>query len=97
MAAPPPPTYDPYGGYHVPHMPMPTPSPVPAPGSYLPVQVKLAILVCYSKIIRSLSAVITIFYYFYKVFFSLFNLLLHLFVTFWVESFLQIFTVVTWS
>lgn len=37
--APPPPPYDPYGGYAVPPVPMPTPAPVPAPSSYVPVQV----------------------------------------------------------
>ncbi|GMN48111.1 hypothetical protein TIFTF001_017275 [Ficus carica] len=36
--APPPPPYDPYGGYPVPPVPMPGPAPVPAPSSYLPVQ-----------------------------------------------------------
>ena len=38
---PPPPPYDPYGGYPVPQVPMPGPAPVPAPNSYLPVQVIL--------------------------------------------------------
>lgn len=39
--APPPPPYDPYGGYPVPPVPMPAPAPapVPAPSSYVPVQV----------------------------------------------------------
>lgn len=39
--APPPPPYDPYGGYPVPtvQMPAPAPVPVPAPSSYVPVQV----------------------------------------------------------
>ncbi|OMO83076.1 hypothetical protein CCACVL1_11574 [Corchorus capsularis] len=36
--APTPPPYDPYGGYHVPPVPMPAPAPVPAPSSYVPVQ-----------------------------------------------------------
>lgn len=39
--APPPPPYDPYGGYPVPPVPMPAPAPVPAPSSYVPVQVIL--------------------------------------------------------
>ncbi|XP_031376346.1 cell wall integrity protein scw1-like isoform X1 [Punica granatum] len=38
MALPPPCPYDPYGGNHIPPIPMPAPSPVPAPVSYLPVQ-----------------------------------------------------------
>ncbi|KAK4742614.1 hypothetical protein SAY87_000615 [Trapa incisa] len=33
-----PPPYDPYGGYHVPPIPLHAPSHVPAPSSYLPVQ-----------------------------------------------------------
>ena len=38
--APPPPTYDPYGGYPVPPVPMhPPPVPAPAPSSYVPVLV----------------------------------------------------------
>ncbi|CAN1298637.1 RNA-binding protein with multiple splicing [Linum perenne] len=37
--APPPHPYDPYGGYHVPQVPMPAPAPIPAPSSYVPVQV----------------------------------------------------------
>nr|XP_015894111.1 U1 small nuclear ribonucleoprotein A [Ziziphus jujuba var. spinosa]XP_048319126.1 U1 small nuclear ribonucleoprotein A-like [Ziziphus jujuba var. spinosa] len=36
--APPPPPYDPYGGYPVPPVPMPAPAPLPAPSSYVPVQ-----------------------------------------------------------
>ncbi|XP_043709293.1 cell wall integrity protein scw1 [Telopea speciosissima] len=36
--APPPPPYDPYGGYAVPPVPMPTPAPLPAPSGYAPVQ-----------------------------------------------------------
>ncbi|CAN1139682.1 Cell wall integrity protein scw1 [Linum perenne] len=36
--APPPHPYDPYGGYHVPQVPMPAPAPIPAPSSYVPVQ-----------------------------------------------------------
>lgn len=39
--APPPPPYDPYGGYPVPPVPMPAPAPVPGPSSYVPVQVIL--------------------------------------------------------
>lgn len=39
--APPPPPYDPYGGYGVPPVQMPAPAPVPAPSSYVPVQVML--------------------------------------------------------
>lgn len=37
--APPPPPYDPYGGYPVPPVPMPAPAPVPAPSTYVPIQV----------------------------------------------------------
>lgn len=37
--APPPPPYDPYGGYPVPPIQMPAPAPVQAPSSYVPVQV----------------------------------------------------------
>lgn len=36
--APPPPPYDPYGGYPVPPIQMPAPAPVQAPSSYVPVQ-----------------------------------------------------------
>ncbi|KAL2539082.1 RNA-binding (RRM/RBD/RNP motif) family protein [Abeliophyllum distichum] len=36
--APPPPPYDPYGGYVVPPVPMPASAPVPSPNSYVPVQ-----------------------------------------------------------
>lgn len=36
--APPPPPYDPYGGYPMPQVPMPAPAPIPAPSNYVPVQ-----------------------------------------------------------
>lgn len=39
--APPPPPYDPYGGFGVPPVQIPAPAPVPAPSSYVPVQVML--------------------------------------------------------
>lgn len=46
--APPPPPFDPYGGYPIPPVPMPAPvaapAPLPAPSSYVPVQV----ILCYN-------------------------------------------------